>query len=425
MNKLCIIGLGYIGLPTAVMFASHGLEVIGVDINQEVVDGLNNGVSHVDEPNLYETLNQVLDSGKLKVKTSPETADAFIIAVPTPFTPTKMCDLSHVISAAESIVPHLKKGDLVILESTVAPKTTEDVVLPILAKSGLDVGEEIYLAHCPERVLPGKIMYELIHNNRIIGGINEVSTQKAAELYSIFVEGELLYTNATTAEMSKLMENTFRDVNIALANELTKICDKIGINTWDVIKLANKHPRVNIHNPGPGVGGHCLAVDPYFIIEKAPEEAKIISMAREINNSMPEYVVSKVDELLYYVTGTPKIAVLGITYKGNTNDLRESPAVEIVDMLINKGYDVVVCDPHASCKRFAMASLEDVVKDADCMLILADHDEFKHMDIANITSIMRQKIIFDTKNCIENSDDFDGLLYKIGDGSYIQNIKIG
>lgn len=416
MNKLCVIGLGYIGLPTAVMFASHGLEVIGVDINQEVVDGLNNGVSHVDEPNLYETLNQVLESGKLKVKTSPETADAFIIAVPTPFTPMKLCNLSYVISAAESIVPHLKKGNLVILESTVAPKTTEDVVLPILAKSGLDVGEEIYLAHCPERVLPGKIMYELIHNNRIIGGINEISIRKAAELYGIFVEGELLYTNATTAEMSKLMENTFRDVNIALANELTKICDKIGINTWEVIKLANKHPRVNIHNPGPGVGGHCLAVDPYFIIEKAPEEAKIISMAREINNSMPEYVVSKVDELLYYAAGTPKIAVLGITYKGNTNDLRESPAVEIVDMLINKGYDVVVYDPYASCKRFAMASLEDAVKDADCMLILADHDEFKHMDIANITSTMRQKIIFDTKNCIENTEGFDGLLYKIGDG---------
>jgi UDP-N-acetyl-D-mannosaminuronic acid dehydrogenase len=416
MNKLCVIGLGYIGLPTAVMFASHGLDVIGVDINKEVVDGLNNGALHVDEPNIYETFKQALDSGKLRIKTSPEAADAFIIAVPTPFTPTKMCDLSYVISAAESIVPHLKKGDLVILESTVAPKTTEDVVMPILAKSGFEVGEEIYLAHCPERVLPGKIMYELTHNNRIIGGINEISTRKAAELYSVFVEGELLYTDATTAEMSKLMENTFRDVNIALANELAKICDKIGINTWEVIKLANKHPRVNIHSPGPGVGGHCLAVDPYFIIEKAPEETKLISMAREINNNMPEYVVSKVDELLYYNVAAPKIAVLGITYKGNTNDLRESPAVEIVDMLINKGYDVMVNDPHASCKRFAMAGLEDAVKDADCMLILADHDEFKHMDIANITSTMKQKIIFDTKNCIENSEGFDGLLYKIGDG---------
>lgn len=417
MNKLCVMGLGYIGLPTAVMFASHGVDVIGVDINKAVVDGLNNGVLHVDEPNLYETFKQVLASGKLRAKTSPETADAFIIAVPTPFTPAKMCDLSYVISAAESIVPYLKQGDLVVLESTVAPRTTEDVVLPILSKSGFKIGEEIYLAHCPERVLPGKIMHELIYNNRIVGGINEISTRKAAELYSIFVKGELLYTDATTAEMSKLMENTFRDVNIALANELAKICDKIGINAWEVINLANKHPRVNIHNPGPGVGGHCLAVDPYFIIEKAPEEARIISLAREINNSMPEYVVSKVDELLYYSTTTPKIAVLGITYKGNTNDLRESPAVEIVDMLINKGYDVMVHDPHASCERFAMASLEDAVRDADCMLVLADHDEFKHMDMANITSFMKQKVIFDTKNCIKNSNGFDGLLYKIGDGS--------
>jgi UDP-N-acetyl-D-mannosaminuronic acid dehydrogenase len=393
------------------------LDVVGVDVNKAVIDGLNNGMLHVDEPNLYETFKQVLTSGKLMARVSPEAADAFIIAVPTPVTPTKMCDLSYVISAAESIVPYLKKGDLVILESTVAPRTTEDVVMPILSKSGFKIGEDIYLAHCPERVLPGKIMHELIYNNRIIGGINEVSTRKAAELYSIFVKGELLYTDATTAEMSKLMENTFRDVNIALANELAKICDRIGINAWKVINLANKHPRVNIHNPGPGVGGHCLAVDPYFIIEKAPEEAKIISVARKINNSMPKYVVSKVDEMLYYTAGTPKIAVLGVTYKGNTNDLRESPAVEIVDMLMNKGYDVVVYDPHASYKRFTISSLEDAVKDADLILILADHDEFKHMDIGEITSTMKHKIIFDTKNCIENSDSFDGLLYKIGDGN--------
>jgi UDP-N-acetyl-D-mannosaminuronic acid dehydrogenase len=398
------------------MFAKYGKEVIGVDINENIVRAINNKELYIDEPDLYDSYVEVLNTGKLKANNIPQKADAFIISVPTPYTEKKECDLRYVISATKSILPFLEKGNLVILESTVGPRTTVDVLSSIIESVGFEVGKDIYLAHCPERVLPGKIMYELINNNRIIGGINDISTKKAAELYSTFVKGELLLTDATTAEMSKLMENTFRDVNIALANELVKICEKLDIDPFRVIELANKHPRVNIHQPGPGVGGHCLAIDPYFIIEKVPEEAKLIALARKINNSMPDYVFNKIINIIGSIDN-PKIAVFGITYKGNTNDIRESPAIEIIKKLSNSKFNVEIFDPHVDIKDicgYKLKNFDAVIEKADLLLILADHNEFKNMDLDYIYRKMRTKIIFDTKNVIKDKEKFDGILLKLG-----------
>ncbi|WP_279279097.1 nucleotide sugar dehydrogenase [Senegalia massiliensis] len=407
MDKICVIGLGYIGLPTATMFALNGKQVVGVDVNQKVVDKLNRGQVHIEEPGLGEAFKKMVDEKKIKASTTPEVADVFIIAVPTPNKDDeyKSCDLSYVESATRSILPFIKKGDVVILESTISPTTTDETVKPIIEKKGFKIGEDIFLAHCPERVLPGKIMEELVENNRIVGGVTEKCTDEAAKIYKTFVKGEILKTTSKTAEMSKLMENTFRDVNIALANELTKICNKLDISSLDVVNLANKHPRVNIHTPGPGVGGHCLAVDPYFIIEKAPELANIISLARETNNSMPKYVVSKVEELL--PKNDSKVSVFGITYKGNTDDLRESPAIEIVDILKNKGINVVLHDPHVKDTELTLLDREEAVEDSDMILILSDHNEFKDINYKELVKSMNTPLIFDTKNILKE-ENFEG-----------------
>src|SRR5699024_2573046 len=323
--KICVIGLGYIGLPTSAMFATHGCEVIGVDINGKVVEALSKGKTIIEEPYLDIMVQAAVRSGHLKAKTEPEKADAFIITVPTPITEDKKADMSYVISATEMIVPYLEKGDIVVLESTSPTGTVEELVIPILEKSGLEIGKELYVGHSPERVLPGKILWELVNNNRIVGGVNKISAERIKDLYKIFVNADIFLTTATTAEMCKTMENTFRDVNIALANELAKISEEAGINAWDVIELCNKHPRVNIHQPGPGVGGHCLAVDPWFIIEKNPELANIIELSRKTNDNMPGHVLNRIDEILKDVEGTKKVSILGITYKPNIDDTRESP----------------------------------------------------------------------------------------------------
>ena len=293
MKKICVLGLGYIGLPTAAVLATHGFSVVGVDVNAAVVGTINNGGIHIKEPGLNTLVQAAIKSGNLVVRTRPETADAFIIAVSTPLK-NREADLSYVKSAAESIVPYLERGNLVILESTVPPKTTEELLIPILEQTKLRAGEDFYLAHCPERVLPGNILKEIIENDRIIGGINPESAVKAKDLYSTFVSGIIYLTDATTAEMVKVIENTYRDVNIALANELSRICMKLGMNVWEVIELANKHPRVNLLSPGPGVGGHCLAVDPWFVVEKAPQVAKLIRLSRGINDEQPQFVVSMI-----------------------------------------------------------------------------------------------------------------------------------
>ena len=395
------MGLGYIGLPTSIMFASHGVDVVGVDVKEEAVNSLNNGKIHIEEPGLQDALESVLHVGKFRASLTPEKADVFIITVPTPNKDDeyKSMDITYVMQALESIIPLLEKGNVVIVESTIAPRTMDDFIKPRLEKEGFTIGEDLYLVHCPERVLPGQIMHELIHNNRIVGGITPECTKKGVEVYKTFVQGEIIETDAKTAEMSKLMENTFRDVNIALANELTKVCNELGINALEVIKMANKHPRVNLHHPGPGVGGHCLAVDPYFIISKAPEQAKMIQLSRQINNSMPKYVFDAVEKLLEKQEGA-KITVFGLTYKGNVDDIRESPAMEIYEMLNKTSkYTVIAYDPHVNLS-FVEKDLEAALTDSDLVLILTDHNEFKNLDNP-VFEKMRNAQIFDTKNVVQ------------------------
>lgn len=394
--KICIVGQGYIGLPTAALFTRSDCEVVGVDVNEEIIDNLNKGKIHIEEPGIAEIIKNAIDNNRYHASLTPEKADAFIITVPTPYIADNYsCDLSYVVEACNEILPFIEKGNTVIVESTIAPMSTDDVIKPIFEKSGYTIGKDLYLAHCPERVLPGKIIEELIHNDRIIGGITPECSKKASEVYGQFVEGELMLTEAKTAELSKCMENTYRDVNIALANELAKICAEIGVNALDVIKMANKHPRVNLHSPGPGVGGHCLAIDPYFIYAKAPETAKIIKLARDTNNSMPQFVYENVCKII----PEGKISIFGVSYKGNTGDDRESPAYEIIALLENKGYEIAIYEPHIERENFV--DFNEAIEGSNLILILADHNEFKEMDYESIKDKMETPIIFDTKNILE------------------------
>jgi len=339
-KKICVLGLGYIGLPTASTFAANGIQVVGVDVNSAVVKCLQNGEIHIHEPGLRTMFQSAVYSGSLVIEKQPQPADAFIIAVPTPFKDGKKADLSYVISAAEAIVPHLQKGNLVVLESTSPPLTTTDVVQPILERSGLKGGEDFYLAYSPERVLPGQILRELIENSRIIGGVNRLSAEAGCDLYSIFVKGQIFLTDCTTAEMVKLMENTYRDVNIAIANEFSHLADRFGVDVWEAIALANQHPRVNILSPGPGVGGHCISVDPWFLVEAAPDLTPLIHTARNVNDQQPEFVLSLVKRALGSSLEGKHIAVLGLAYKPDVDDLRESPAIETCYLLSKAGAKV-------------------------------------------------------------------------------------
>lgn len=394
--KVCVIGQGYIGLPTAALFSRSHCEVVGVDISEEMINNLNKGIIHIEEPGIYNIIKKAIESKLYTASLTPQKADAFIITVPTPYiVENYSCDLSYVITACESILPYLEKGNTVIIESTIAPMSTDETIKPIFEKAGFTIGKDLYLAHCPERVLPGRIIEELIHNDRIIGGVTPECAKKASEVYGQFVEGDLILTEAKTAELSKCMENTFRDVNIALANELTKICAEIGVNALDVIEMANKHPRVNLHSPGPGVGGHCLAIDPYFIYAKAPETAKIIKLARDTNNSMPDFVCEYVSKII----PNGKIALLGVSYKGNTDDDRESPAYAVIAKLMQGNYEINIHDPHIKNDDFV--SLDEATKDADLILVLCDHDEFKNLDYDLILKNMKKAVIFDTKNIIK------------------------
>lgn len=403
-KKICVIGLGYIGLPTSAMFAQSGCEVVGMDISQKVVDTLNQGHIHIEEPGLEEVIKTQVEEGNFRASLTPEKADAFIIAVPTPNLNDEFrsCDLTYVIQGVEKIIPYLEKGNTVIVESTIAPKSMDDFIKPILEKNGFEIGKDLYLAHCPERVLPGQILYELRYNNRIVGGITKKCTEHAAEIYATFVEGEIIKTEAKTAELSKCMENTFRDVNIALANELAKVCYELDINCLDVIQMANKHPRVNLHSPGPGVGGHCLAIDPYFVCAKAPDVAKIIRLARETNRSMPRFVIEKVKMLLEGIE-TPKVAAFGMTYKGNVDDIRESPSVEIINLMKLEGIEVRIYDPHVD--RPECVDLDTAVKGADLIIVLTDHNEYKNMDHKHIAELMRCSRLLDTRNIIKKQGD--------------------
>ncbi|HJU70327.1 MAG TPA: UDP-N-acetyl-D-mannosamine dehydrogenase [Paucimonas sp.] len=394
---ISVIGLGYIGLPTAAMFASRKVSVIGVDINQHAVDTINQGQIHIVEPELDMIVHAAVTEGYLRASTRPEPADAFLIAVPTPFKGDHEPDLSYVRAAAESIAPVLKKGDIVILESTSPVGTTEhmlqwlvaarpDLCFPVEDSINSDV--DINVAYCPERVLPGHVIRELVENDRIIGGLSEACSRRAAEIYRVFVEGELLFTNARTAEMAKLTENAFRDVNIAFANELSLISDKLGINVWELIKLANHHPRVNILQPGCGVGGHCIAVDPWFIVDKTPEEARLIRTAREVNDHKPHWVLEKVKVAIEALIATGRdettitVAMLGLSFKPNIDDLRESPALYIAKkfaaetcaklLLVEPNIEVL---PAAMTNRM-LVPVDDAVAQADVIVLLVNHREF-------------------------------------------------
>lgn len=407
-EKICVIGLGYIGLPTASAFATNGVKVVGVDINKSIIDTINRGDIHIYEPGLHEVVTKAVESGMLSVSLSAESADAFIIAVPTPIYGEKKADLRAVRSAAETIVPFLRKGNLVILESTSPPKTTSDVVAPILEKSGLRAGEDFLLCYSPERVLPGRIMTELVENARVMGGITPESALAGKELYSTFVKGDVILTNATTAEMVKLMENTYRDVNIAVANEFAKVADRFQIDVWEAIQIANLHPRVQILNPGPGVGGHCISVDPWFLVEAAPDLTSLIRTAREVNDSQPHYVKTLVSRAVGDDLEGKKIAVLGMSYKENKDDLRESPSKEVVRLLQDAGATVRAFEPYKPLADIQgvniVHSLHEAVEGADAIVILLAHDQFKRLTPANLSAISSCKTIVDCGRVMTGSD---------------------
>jgi UDP-N-acetyl-D-mannosaminuronic acid dehydrogenase len=400
-QKIIVMGLGYIGLPTASMLATKGHQVLGVDVNESAVATINSGRIHIIEPDLDILVRSAVNSGNLKASTTPEEGDTFIIAVPTPFMELngnpKAPDLSYVESATRAIVPYLREGNLVILESTSPVGTTEFIYKTIVEARPELVGK-INCAHCPERVLPGHILRELVDNDRIVGGLNKAANEQAKELYKSFCNGAILLTDSKTAELSKLVENSFRDVNIAFANELSVICDHLGINVWETIALANRHPRVNILQPGPGVGGHCIAVDPWFIVSSAPEQAKLIKTARLVNDAKPHWVIYKVKAKAARFK-EPVIGCLGITFKANIDDMRESPSLDIVKDLISQNVGkVLVCDPNVQAGKvsFPLIDLKQILKEADILLLLVDHTEFKEIDLDTI----RDKVVIDTRGVL-------------------------
>lgn len=401
--KIVTIGLGYIGLPTAVMFANYGQKVVGVDVQEKVIQSLQNGQVHLEEPGLQAALESAIQRGNFKAQTTVEAADTFIVAVPTPNNDDQYmsCDLTYVKAAVDTLLPVLKPGNTVIIESTIAPRTTTDVILPMIESTGLKVGIDVFLVHCPERVLPGQILEELKYNNRIIGGVTPACTAAGKRVYGTFVKGELIEATAATAELSKLMENTYRDVNIALANELVKVGYALDIDSLAVIEMANKHPRVNIHQPGPGVGGHCLAVDPYFIIAQAPEQTPLIQQARQVNRSMPHFVAGQIDRLMTENSGH-KVTFLGVTYKGNVDDIRESPALKVIQAVKDMAkYEMSVFDPHVT-RADIEPDFERAIADSDLLVVLTDHDEFKVLNAVQLEK-MQQKWILDTKQVIQET----------------------
>jgi UDP-N-acetyl-D-mannosaminuronic acid dehydrogenase len=400
-DRICVIGLCYIGLPTASTFATHGLHVLGVDVNRQVVDTLRNGGLHIHEPGLRTLFQAAIGSGNLLVGVATAPADAFIIAVPTPFHADKRADLAYVRAAAEAIVPHLRPGNLVVLESTSPPRTTVDLLAPILERSGLRAGLDFFLAYSPERVLPGQILRELIENARVIGGLDRPSAEAGRDLYATFVRGEIVLTDATTAEMVKLMENTYRDVNIAIANEFSRLAERFGIDVWEAIALANRHPRVQILSPGPGVGGHCIGVDPWFLVEAAPDLTPLIRAARQINDGQPAVVVDLVGKALGDLHGR-SIALLGLAYKPDVDDLRESPAIEVARLLAQAGAVVRSYEPYkpdAALDGLRLApTLEQALAGAELILLLVRHKPFLELDPLQVAALTQARLVVDAVN---------------------------
>jgi UDP-N-acetyl-D-mannosaminuronic acid dehydrogenase len=409
-TTVAVIGLGYIGLPTAAVLATHGADVIGVDVNAEIVEAVNRGEVPFVEPDLSISVAGAVKQGRLRAESKTPSADVYIVAVPTPFAEGHQADLSYIDAAADGIAERLLGDELVILESTSPPGTTQHMadriiaLRPDLSLDGSLGRPRIHVAHCPERVLPGRIMIELVTNDRIVGGLTRLAAEKAKAVYESFCQGEIMLTDAITAEMAKLVENSYRDVNIAFANELSLISSKLGIDVWELIDLANHHPRVNILQPGPGVGGHCIAVDPWFIVSAVPEEAKLIRMAREVNDSTPEHVISRVVAMAARLK-EPRIAALGLAFKPDVDDLRESPACRIVARLAEElpGAQIAAVEPHVTSLPCELADLDNVVltgfeeavQSADIVVLLVDHALFKAADKRRLH--LREKVVIDTR----------------------------
>ena len=381
-KTVCVVGLGYIGLPTAALLASHGFNVVGVDLNTHAVETINQGRIHIVEPDLDAFVRSAVAAGRLKAYDKPQSADIYMICVPTPFHEGEgipQPNVDHVLAATRSIAALVQPGDFVILEST-SPVGTTQQMADVLALAGVDVAK-IHVAYCPERVLPGKIMTELVENDRVVGGMTPEATQAVSSFYRTFVRGSVLETDAKTAEMCKLTENSFRDVNIAFANELSLICAKEGINVWNLIQLANRHPRVNILQPGAGVGGHCIAVDPWFIVARDPDNARLIRTAREVNNNKTVWAIDQIKiavaDASARIGRKPKVACLGLAFKPDIDDLRESPAVQIAEALLSQGYDVVAVEPNIETHdRFTLVTPEEALKTADVLAVLVKHRGF-------------------------------------------------
>lgn len=395
-TTVCVMGLGYIGLPTASILANKGFHVLGVDVRPEVVQTINQGRIHIEEPDLDILVRSAVNSGQLKAANEPQPSDVFILCVPTPICPDHSPDLSYVEKAASAIRPYVRAGNLVVLESTSPPRTTEKIVVPRAIPPELTVGRDVFVAHCPERVLPGRILLEAVQNDRVIGGITPACARRARQFYDTFVKGEIFTTSAVAAEITKLVENSYRDVNIAFANELSMFADSMGIDPWEIIALANRHPRVNILQPGPGVGGHCISVDPWFLVHAAPKLTSLMRTAREVNDSKPHHVVHHILDLSKQFA-QPRIGCLGLTYKADVDDLRESPSLEIVRELHKQsGVEVMACDPYISSERFKefpLYDFEEVMSRCQMLVLLTDHRQFK--DIPR--RVLQEKVIVDTR----------------------------
>ena len=418
--EIAIIGLGYIGLPTAIMFANSGFDVIGYEIRKEVVEKINSGNSHIIEPEIEDLLKKAVREGKLRATLDPDDIkdkDVYIICVQTPLKNDKTPDLSYLESAAKTVANAMKKGCLIIIESTVPPMTTVNIAKLIEGIRGLKAGEDFYIAHCPERVMPGRIFKELVYNSRIIGGINEKSAKLAEKLYRTFVKGQIFITNSTTSEMVKLMENTFRDVNIALANEFAFLAHQYGVDIFEAIELANTHPRVKIHTPGIGVGGHCLPKDPYLLLSSAKEDFGLIRKAREINEDV--HLIAK-DLLVqaFKIINLPleeaTVVILGLAYKGNSDDTRNSPAYAFIEAIQDDVKEVRTYDPYV---KGTHESLQEALNGADAVVIATDHNDFKTLNWEELGKLMRNKIIIDGKHVIKEPPK--GFIFKgIGRGEY-------
>ncbi len=420
-QHVCVLGMGYIGLPTASTLAARGVRVSGVDTNPRVLDVLRSGGLHIHEPGLRGLVERAIQSGLLTFHDAPQEADAYIISVPTPFREGKQADLSFVRHAAESLRACLRPGSLVVLESTSPPRTTEDVVRPILEMDGLRAGRDFWLVYSPERVLPGQILKELTGNARVIGGVNRASAEAGRDLYRLFVSGEIYLTDATTAEMVKLMENTYRDISIAAANEFSRLAVRFGVDIWEAISLANKHPRIHILNPGPGVGGHCISVDPWFFVDAAPDLSRLIRTAREVNDGQPAEVLRLLRVALGDLRGR-HIAALGLAYKPDIDDLRESPAARICQLLAGEGAIIRACEPFKPAAVISGAAvsgdLAETVRDADIVLLLVGHTVFRELQPRSLGELTPARLAVDCVNAWDVSEwrAAGFRLLRLGDG---------